>query len=206
MQGALSNGLVRWTAAQIPLISDKIIFPPGWWARFRKWGVFATFSTNVVWRTAHIFQTYISLPSQKILVVYVYPSLYVLTLNIIMVMRKSWPKPKKISFLCFPHDHHRPIQSLVQHLRATFQHNSLRQKAHCQPQLTQAICIIVNLPPAIIEDHFSSIEWSKSQNRLKIELSNCLWNVLYFYTIGNSNFAVGQGHWQCFDFGSVFFS
>ena len=95
MRGALSNGLVRWTA-QIPLISDKIIFPPGWWARFRKWGVFATFSTNVVWRTAHIFQTYISLPSQKILVVYVYPSLYVLTLNIIMIMRKSWPKPKKI--------------------------------------------------------------------------------------------------------------
>ena len=96
--------------------------------------------------------------SQNILVVYVYPSLYVLTLNIIMVMRKSWPKPKKISFLCFPHDHHCPIQSLVQHLRATFQHNSLRQKAHCQPHLTQAICIIVNLPPAIIEDYFSSIE------------------------------------------------
>ena len=97
------------------------------------------------------------------------------------------------------------VQALVQHLRATFQHNSLRQKAHCQPHLTQAICIIVKPPLAIIEDHFSFIEWSKSQNRLKIELSNCLWNVLYFYTIGNSNFAVGQGHWQCFDFGSVFF-
>ena len=34
--------------------------------------------------------------SQKILVVYVYPSLYVLTLNMIMIMRKSWPKPKKL--------------------------------------------------------------------------------------------------------------
>ena len=66
MLGALSNGLVRWTA-QIPLISDKIIFPPRRRARFRKWVVFATFSTNVVWRrTGHIFQTYNSLPSQKI--------------------------------------------------------------------------------------------------------------------------------------------
>ena len=55
--GAPSNGLVRWTA-QIPLISDKIIFLLGWGARFRKWKLFATFSANVVWRrNGHIFQT-----------------------------------------------------------------------------------------------------------------------------------------------------
>ena len=83
MRGGLSNGLVRWTA-QIPLISDKIIFPLESRARLRKWRVFATFSPNVVWRrTGHIFQTYNSLPSQKIqpLLLIIFPTELFVNLN-----------------------------------------------------------------------------------------------------------------------------